>query len=110
LEHRVGHPRFRQHFAVHETEAWLLTDPGIFPPAIRDRLERYARQPESVNFEEPPAKLLHRVYQAGSRSYQKVVHGSVLFPKLDPNLAYKACPRLKMLLDEMLLLAKATGQ
>jgi hypothetical protein len=85
LERRAGHPRFRQHFAVHETEAWLLSDPEIFPPAIRDRLERYARQPESVNLDEPPAKLLHRVYQAGGRSYQKVVHGYALFAKLDPD-------------------------
>jgi hypothetical protein len=31
LERRVGDSRFRQHFAVHETEAWLLSDPNVFP-------------------------------------------------------------------------------
>ena len=37
LERRVGDARFSQHFAVHETEAWLLSDPGIFPAVIRAR-------------------------------------------------------------------------
>ena len=81
LERRVGDPRFRQHFAVHETEAWLLSDPGIFPAAIRDRLANEADRPESVNFEEPPAKLLHRVYRAHRREYKKVVDGSALLNK-----------------------------
>lgn len=31
FEKAVGNPRFRQHFATHETEAWLLSDPSIFP-------------------------------------------------------------------------------
>jgi hypothetical protein len=81
LERRVGDPRFRQHFAAHETEAWLLSDPGIFPAAIRDRLANEADRPESVNFEEPPAKLLHRVYRAHRREYKKVVDGSALLNK-----------------------------
>jgi len=33
LEKRVNHIKFRQFFAVHETEAWLLSDPTIFPSA-----------------------------------------------------------------------------
>ena len=94
LEHRVGDSRFGQHFAVHETEAWLLSDPGIFPAAIRDRLKSYEDRPESVNFDEPPAKLLHRVYTASGREYKKVVDGSALFSKLDPNRAYERCPHL----------------
>jgi hypothetical protein len=41
--------------------------------------------------------------------YKKVTHGSALFSKLDPNLAYTKCPRLKELLDEMLKMAKEAG-
>jgi hypothetical protein len=110
LEREVGDSRFRQHFAVHETEAWLLSDPGIFPPAIGKRLKNRAHRPESVNFQRPPAKLLHQVYSADGRDYKKVVNGSALFNNLDPNRAYRRCPHLKMLLDDMLSLAKSAGR
>jgi hypothetical protein len=39
LERRVGGSRFRQHFAVHETEAWLLSDPNVFPASVRARIQ-----------------------------------------------------------------------
>jgi hypothetical protein len=110
LERQVGDPRFRQHFAVHETEAWLLSDPSIFPAAVRQRLESFADRPESVNFQQPQAKLLRQVYSADGREYKKVVDGSALFAKLDPNRAYQRCPHLRMLLDDMLSLAKVDAQ
>jgi hypothetical protein len=110
LEHRAERSRFRQHFAVHETEAWLLSDPAIFPTAFRDSLESYTTRPESVNFQQPPAKRLDRIYRANGREYKKVEDGSALFSKLDPNQAHERCPHLKMLLDDMLSLAKAVGQ
>lgn len=109
MEHRVDHSHFQQHFAVHETEAWLLSDPGIFPAAVRDRLEAAASAPESVNFKQPPAKLLQLLYRTTGREYKKVVDGSALLSKLDPNRAYERCPHLRMLPDEMLALAKAVG-
>ena len=31
LQEQVGEARFRQFFAVHETEAWLLSQPQLFP-------------------------------------------------------------------------------
>ena len=63
--------------------------------------------PEKVNFEEPPAKLLERIYsQKTSRRYKKVTNGRELFGRLDPNVAYGKCPRLKELLDVMLKLAE----
>lgn len=66
-------------------------------------------QPETVNFAEPPAKLLNRLYRDRlRRTYKKVTHGKELFDRLDPETAYDKCPTLKELLDEMLKLAKAT--
>lgn len=62
LERKVDHPRFRQHFAVHETEAWLLSDPAILPREVRVALPGRCTQPETVNFDEPPAKLLERLH------------------------------------------------
>jgi hypothetical protein len=109
LERQVGHQRFRQHFAVHETEAWLLSDPAIFPDAIRAQLQDSERRPESVNFQEPPSKLLHRLYKKTGREYKKVVDGSALFQKLDPDHARERCPHLGALLDDMLSLANAAG-
>jgi hypothetical protein len=48
--------RFRQHFAVHEIEAWLLAYPDKWPVEIRVQIAK--RPPEQVNFNEPPAKFL----------------------------------------------------
>ncbi|HWX39647.1 MAG TPA: DUF4276 family protein [Blastocatellia bacterium] len=108
LEKRVGDPRFRHFFAVHETEAWLLSQPEIFHAAVRKALRSKAAQPEGVNFDEPPAKLLDRIYRTElKQTYKKVVHGKALFDKLDPAAACEKCPRLKELLDEMLKMAQA---
>lgn len=107
LEKKVGHPRFRQHFAVHETEAWLLAHPENLPPEVKRALPGKAARPESVNFHEPPAKLLARLYQEKlGRGYKKVIDGTNLFQSLSPDRAYEKCPALKALLDDMLTLAK----
>lgn len=107
LEKMVDHRKFFQFFAVHEIEAWLLSDPEIFPQKVKSALPKKIEKPETVNFTDPPAKLLERLYlQYTTRSYKKVVHGRELFGKLDPEIAYKKCPRLKELLDKMLELAE----
>lgn len=107
LEQQVGHPRFRQHFAVHETEAWLLAHPEILPSEVRRALPGKAARPETVNFDEPPAKLLNRLYRERlGRNYRKVLDGAVLFRSLSPDRAYEKCPYLKLLLDDMLTLAQ----
>lgn len=107
LERQVEHSRFRQHFAVHETEAWLLSDPSIFPAAIRPRMEKFADRPESVDFQDPPAKLLRHLYAAAGRDYMKVTDGAALFGKLNPEVACARCPHLNLLLSDMLVLATA---
>lgn len=108
LEARVGHPRFRQHFAVHELEAWLLATPTTLPGGVAQMLPRRCAHPETVNFDEPPAKLLDRLYRARlKRPYKKVVDGADLFRQLDPEAAAAKCPQLRALLDDMLSLARA---
>jgi hypothetical protein len=107
IEDRVNLPKFFQFFAVHEVEAWLLSEPNIFPVEIKRAFTKKINVPENVNFDEPPAKLLARLYPLHiGRSYKKVVNGRELFGKLDPNIAYNKCPNLKELLDKMLNLAK----
>ena len=106
LERNVGDPRFLQFFAVHEVEAWLLSDPAIFPPEVRRALGQKTKRPEEVNFDEPPAKLLDRIYFSKTgHAYKKVTQGQSLFKKLDPSVAYDKCPYLRALLDKMLEIA-----
>ncbi len=107
IEDMVNHPRFFHFFAVHEIESWLLSQPDIFPVKVRKAFPKKIQTPELVNFNEPPAKLLERLYPLHvKRSYKKVVNGKELFDKLDPNTAYDKCPHLKKLLDKMLEMAQ----
>jgi hypothetical protein len=111
IERKVSQPKFYQFFAVHEVEAWLLSDPSLFPADIQRVLAGKIKPPETINFDEPPAKLLERLYPLYTRrNFKKVVHGKELFGKLDPNLAYGKCPKLKELLDKMLELAIQSTQ
>ncbi len=111
IEAKVCREGFYQFFAFHETEAWLLSDPGIFPPHIRSAFPRKVQNPEDVNFDEPPSKLLDAIYrQKTGRTYKKVTQGKEFFDKLNPEVAYRKCPHLKDLLDEMLIMAKEKGQ
>lgn len=110
FEGQINHSRFRQFFAVHETEAWLLSNPSLFPSEIQRVLLGKSQHPEKINFDNPPAKLLSRLYEEKlRRTYKKTTNGATLFSKLDPDLAYGKCPHLKQMLDEMLKLAKAEG-
>jgi len=107
----VGNERFRMFFAVHETEAWLLSDPGIFPSVVAEAIgSECATAPEAVDFDDPPAKRLRGVYRTALRKrYRKVADGVRLFRKLDPQVAYEKCPYLRRMLDEMLRLAREAG-
>lgn len=107
IENKVREDRFFQFFAVHEVEAWLLSQPEIFPSPVSESLKGSVTNPEDVNSDTPPAKLLGRLYQHHAKGrYKKLVHGKELFQKLDPSVAYSKCPRLKEMLDKMLELAK----
>lgn len=110
LESRVNNKRFRMFFAVHEVEAWLLSDPSIFPPIINSSLPDKVQYPEMINFNKPPAQLLDKIYKERTgHSYKKITQGNILFNHLDPDMAYNKCPFFKELLDEMYQLAKQSG-
>ncbi|HQU42417.1 MAG TPA: DUF4276 family protein [Pirellulales bacterium] len=110
FEREVGLDKFRLFFAVHEFEAWLLSDPAVFPTPVKNALPRKIAHPERVNFGEPPSRLLDRTYRRQmNKGYKKTVHGRKLFAKLDPDVATQKCPHLKELLEEMLRLAHDAG-
>jgi hypothetical protein len=108
MTRRIADSKFRMFFAVHEYEAWLLSDPAVFPPSIRDRRTRDGRTPENVDDNEPPAKLLDRLYEQNlNRPYRKTVDSVQLFRDLDPNVVYDKCPNFKRLADTMLEMAQS---
>ena len=110
IESDVNRDRFQMFFAVHEFEAWLLAQPSILPTEVRRILPPKTNQPETINFDEPPSKLLNRLYTQGTRrEYKKVTYGREQFAKLDPIVAVSKCPCLAEMLNKMLRLAKAAG-
>lgn len=110
METAVGNPRFRQFFAVHETEAWLLSDPSLFPEPMRTAVAKTSGKPEAVNFREPPSAMLDALYRDHRRrGYGKTTDGPDLLGRLDPDLAYCKCPALREMLDAMLQMALAAG-
>ncbi len=110
LESKVNKDRYFHFFAVHEFEAWLFSDPAIFPAEIKKTISSLNKAPEDIDDDTPPAKRLNKLYQnTTGRNYKKITHGKDLFKKLDPNIAYEKCPYFKELLDKMLELAKAAG-
>jgi len=110
FEEQVNRPKFRMFFAVHEFEAWILSQPDILPRSVLDVLPSSAEQPEVVDFNRPPARLLNELYRSQTgKSYKKTTYGKQLFGRLDPAVAVQKCPHLKSMLEEMLQLAKEAG-
>lgn len=110
FQEQVAREKFRMFFAVHEFEAWILAQPDVLPRAVRDALPRTVTLPEKADFDEPPAKLLNRLYLSCTRrNYKKTTYGKQLFGKLVPEVVVAKCPYLKAMLAEMLAMAKAAG-
>ena len=106
MEQKVDSKKFKQHFAVHELEAWLLSDPSIFSDVISKGVKEVTDAPELVNSEQPPAKLLNSLYmEEFHRTYKKVTEGYRLFQKLDPEIVRNKCPYFKIFTDELYDLA-----
>jgi Domain of unknown function (DUF4276) len=111
IEDRVGQERYRQFFAVHETEAWFLAELDKLPPVVGKALKNKATHPERVNFDTPPAKLLQATFTRElRRDYKKVTEARNRFPKLDPELVAAKCPYLQQMLEELLKLAQEARQ
>jgi hypothetical protein len=110
FERQVSDDKFRMFFAVHEFEAWILGQPGVLPQSVRNTLPANTANPEKVDFGEPPAVLLNRLYMSATRkSYRKTTDGKLLFAKLVPEVVAGKCPYLKGMLDEMFRLAREAG-
>lgn len=101
--------KYRHYFAVHESEAWLVTNPQLFPQPIAAALAKQ-KPPEQINFKTPPAKLLDALYEKHlKRVYKKTTNARNLFPRLDPTAAAGRCPYLETMLGELRTLAIQAG-
>jgi hypothetical protein len=102
--------RYRHFFAVHETEAWFLAQPALFPDQIRQVLEKQPKAPEAVNFQAPPGKLLEQQYlQKLKRRYSKTTNARNFFPRLDTETIVNHCPYLKAMLHDLRQMALDAG-
>ena len=102
--------KYRHFFAVHETEAWFLAQPTLFPDEIRQFLEKQPKAPETVNFQTPPGRLLEQQYlQKQKRRYSKTINARNFFPRLDTETVVSRCPYLKAMLYELRKLALDAG-
>lgn len=106
LQEQVNHSKFRQFFAVHELEAWLLSEPNIFSQDLHSRIAELSNRPETINFDRPPSKRLEEAYHKKGSNYQKVKDGVALFSSLDPAIAAQRCPYLREMLETLLQLAQ----
>ncbi len=115
IEQYVDHPKFHMFFAVHEIEAWLFSQPEIFPEFIREALFEGLPEPEEIDFDTPPSKRLKKTYdtliqqKSISHAYRKTGHGRKFFNSLDPERAYAKCPYLRKMLDALLSVSKKAG-
>lgn len=110
IERKVNRQKFRQFFAVHELEAWILADPELLPRPVANALPGSVINPEIVNNTQPPAKLLEALYDEKAKAvYKKVTNGSELFSKLDPHKVHAKCPNFRAIANYMLATAKQAG-
>jgi len=107
IEKEVGHDRFRQYFAVHELEAWLLSQSSVFPKEAQKDIQALSVKPEEVNFVRPPKKRLHEIYeQRLKRGYQPRIDGAKLFRAMEPSAVRSKCPIFSAMIDELIRFAK----
>jgi hypothetical protein len=110
FEKKVKHPKFRTFFAVHEIEAWFLSDITLFSSQLRGSLKAKTRQPERVNFDDPPKKLLKRLYREKlKRDYMETTQGREFFSRLNPKDVADVCPHFRAMLEEMVTMARRAG-
>ena len=98
----IGDDRFKMFFSIHEVESWLFSSPSIFPKEVQKSINALSRNPEQINFENPPAERLNAIYNKNlKKGYKKVEYGTQLFECLDPLVVRQKCPYFKQMVDEL---------
>jgi hypothetical protein len=102
--------KYKHFFAVHEIEAWFVSQPSLFRDEVKAALAALKRKPEEINFDAPPCKLLEKLHmQLYKKRYRKTKNALNFFPKLNVDEVAAKCPYLKLMLDELVAMAIAAG-
>jgi hypothetical protein len=90
-------------------EAWLLSQPDIFPAETRKDVQALSAKPEEVDLGQPPKRRLREIFEHRlKRGYQPRIDGAKLFRKLDPQELRNKCPLFRAMVDELAALAVGT--
>jgi hypothetical protein len=109
IENKVSDDKFRMFFAVHEVEAWMLSEPSELHVTLSKADETAVKAPEKINFQTPPSKWLKQRYKHLKPACMKTTHGPEILGRLDPGITHDKCPYFGMMLDQMRVLARQAG-
>ena len=102
---RVAEPyrkKFKQHFAVHEVEAWIFADERALSKQLAGARVPSEAHPEELNTGNHPAKRLASLYSKHGQTYIKSVDGPLLLKAGEPELIYDKCPHFRLFIDDVL--------
>ena len=110
---RSCHPddkRYRCHAAQHDFEAWLLPYWDFITKRVGVHQKSPGNQPENVNHDRPPSKVLEDLYQRAKppRKYNKPVEALAILRGQDLLVSAKKCPQFAAFLQTLLDLADCT--
>jgi len=98
-----NHPRFYSHAAQYDVEAWLLPFWGIICRRLGVKRSSPSNNPETVDHERPPSKLLDELYAAATppRKFIKPVEMNAILDGQDLTVIARACPEFRFLLGTL---------
>lgn len=96
--------RFFPHVALHDFEAWLLPYWSEIQLLAGSNRARPNANPESVNHDKPPARVLAELFLEGSKGkrYVKPRDAARILRGKDLSVAAAVCPELKSFLNTIL--------
>ena len=94
----------RCHVIIHEVDAWILADEQVIAQRLKIKNIPSWQQPENVNDEKPPSKVLQELFRTRSplkKRYSKYKDGVDMLEKVDWQKIYDKCPAFKQLVDDL---------
>ena len=100
----INTSRFIPYFQIHEFESLLFSEPEKLINLLKSlyktntrKLEQELRNPEEINFDLPPSKLIESVEPL----YAKLRDGTLLMKKLNIQTIIDRCPYFKQWIDSI---------
>lgn len=93
--------RFHAHAAQYEFEAWLIPYWDRIQALSKTNRAKPSQNPESINHNRPPSKLLQEVF-SGGKCYRKTLDSRKILEGQDLTVAANECPELRSFLNTLL--------